>query len=187
MRIQKLSRRRCVTVAIVSLAGIGAAPPPEPQGFRTSDYRAATPATLAGARVLSTREASDLWKDNAAAFVDVLPQPPRPPALPPDTIWQPRPRMDIPGSVWLPDTGYGELAPGMAEYFRDGLRRVTRNDMSRLIVFYCQANCWMSWNAAKRAQAFGYTSVAWFPEGTDGWAAAGLPLARGEPLPRPSE
>ena len=34
----------------------------------------------------------------------------------------------------------------------------------------------MSWNAAKRALALGYTHVAWYPEGTDGWAAADLPL-----------
>jgi rhodanese-related sulfurtransferase len=34
----------------------------------------------------------------------------------------------------------------------------------------------MSWNAAKRALAMGYTNIAWYPAGTDGWRAAGLPL-----------
>ena len=36
----------------------------------------------------------------------------------------------------------------------------------------------MSWNAAKRALALGYAHVAWYPEGADGWAAAGLPLEK---------
>ncbi len=33
----------------------------------------------------------------------------------------------------------------------------------------------MSWNAAKRAAAFGYRAVHWYPDGADGWQAAGLP------------
>jgi rhodanese-related sulfurtransferase len=34
----------------------------------------------------------------------------------------------------------------------------------------------MSWNAAKRALALGYTHVMWFSEGTDGWQELGYPL-----------
>jgi rhodanese-related sulfurtransferase len=45
----------------------------------------------------------------------------------------------------------------------------------------------MSWNAAKRALSYGYTDVAWYPEGTDGWAFAGLPLVDAQPEPRPQE
>jgi hypothetical protein len=45
----------------------------------------------------------------------------------------------------------------------------------------------MSWNAAKRAQSFGYTQFNWYPEGTDGWEAAGLPLEEKRPVPRPGE
>jgi rhodanese-related sulfurtransferase len=29
----------------------------------------------------------------------------------------------------------------------------------------------------KRALSYGYTNVAWYPEGTDGWQRANLPLA----------
>jgi rhodanese-related sulfurtransferase len=39
--------------------------------------------------------------------------------------------------------------------------------------------------AAKRALALGYTDVAWYPEGSDGWAAAGLPVEKRTPEPRP--
>ncbi len=41
----------------------------------------------------------------------------------------------------------------------------------------------MSWNAAKRALALGYRNVAWFPDGSDGWQDAGLPLADAQPAP----
>jgi rhodanese-related sulfurtransferase len=41
----------------------------------------------------------------------------------------------------------------------------------------------MSWNAAKRLVAMGYANVAWYPEGTDGWADALLPVADAQPEP----
>jgi rhodanese-related sulfurtransferase len=45
----------------------------------------------------------------------------------------------------------------------------------------------MSWNAAKRALTMGYHKVAWFPDGTDGWEARGLPLQEAEPAPASAE
>ena len=158
--------------------------PPEPESFRQSNYRAPTPATLRGARVLTTGEAEALWRSDAAAFVDVLPQAPKPAGLPAGVVWREKPRFDIPGSLWLPDTGYGDLAPVMLDYFRRGLDRAS-SGRSRALVFYCLEDCWMSWNAAKRALALGYEPVDWYPEGTDGWAAAGLPLESRSPEPRP--
>ena len=157
---------------------------PEPAGYRTEDYRAPTPAGLAGARVVSTDEAERLWQDKAAIFVDVLPRPPRPPNLPPGTIWRARPRHDIPGSIWLPDTGYGKLAPVTEDYLRQGAARVSLGNRAMLLVVYCQANCWMSWNAAKRILSYGYSNVAWYPDGTDGWERANLPMVEAQPEPR---
>ena len=52
-------------------------------------------------------------------------------------------------------------------YFRQGLARATGGNNAALLVIYCQADCWMSWNAAKRALSYGYSNVAWYPEGTD--------------------
>ena len=83
---------------------------PEPPGYRSDDYRAPVPATLQGAAVLTTAEAEALWHAGAAVFIDVLPRPPKPPNLPAGTVWREAPRPNIPGSLWLPDTGYGELA-----------------------------------------------------------------------------
>jgi PQQ-dependent catabolism-associated CXXCW motif protein len=162
-----------------------AGPPPEPSGYRMEDYRSATPATLQGAHVLSTAEAQAEWEKHDAAFIDVLPRPPRPAGLPAGTLWHPKERDDIPGSVWLPDTGYGALAPVMADYFERGLQQATGGRRDRPLVFYCLANCWMSWNAAKRALSLGYSRVAWYPDGTDGWAGQGLPLEMRTPRAQP--
>ena len=169
---------------VASFAAAAADAPPEPDSYRQSDYRAPTPASLKGGRVLTTDEAAAMWRAGDAAFIDVLPQAPRPKDLPADVVWRDKPRSDIPGSLWLPDTGYGELAPVTLDYFRRGLDKAL-GGRQRPLVFYCLKDCWMSWNAAKRAVALGYTNVAWYPQGSDGWAAAGLPLEKRVPEPRP--
>jgi PQQ-dependent catabolism-associated CXXCW motif protein len=176
-----------LAVATLAIADARAAEVLEPDGYRLEDYRAPTPPTLHGATVLGTPEAEKIWRSRGASFIDVLPRPPRPRNLPEGTLWHDKPRANIPDSIWLPDTGYGELAPSMADYFSRGLEKATGGDRARLIVLYCLADCWMSWNAAKRALALGYPNVAWYPQGTDGWLAAGLPLKDATPEPRPAE
>ena len=150
---------RLTLLLAVLLSGSVRAEPavPEPPGYRTSEYRSPVPATVNGKAGLSTDQAATLWRDHAAVFIDTLPQPPKPAGLPEGTIWHPKSRNDIPGSVWLPDTGYGELPPIMETYFETNLRDATHGDRSRRLVFYCLANCWMSWNAAKHAVSLGYT------------------------------
>ena len=160
---------------------------PEPSGYRTEDYRAPVPDSLAGARVLTTAKAEAIWRAKTGVFVDVLPRPPKPPNLPVGTVWRDKPRFDIPGSIWLPDTGYGELAATTEEYLRQGLTRATGGNRAALIVVYCQADCWMSWNAAKRTLSYGYSNVAWYPDGTDGWQRANLPTIEVQPEPRPAQ
>ncbi len=159
----------------------------EPDGYRTDNYRAPVPTTLAGARVLATDQAEAIWRSGSGAFVDVLPRPPKPPNLPAGTIWRDKPRSNIPGSIWLPDTGYGTLAAATEDYLRNGLARASGGNSAKLLVIYCQADCWMSWNAAKRALSYGYSNVAWYPEGTDGWQRANLPLSDSQPEPLAGE
>jgi PQQ-dependent catabolism-associated CXXCW motif protein len=161
--------------------------PPEPTEYRTKDYRAPTPASLAGARVVSTDEAERLWQGKSAVFVDVLPRAPRPANLPPGTIWRDKPRHNIPGSIWLPDTGYGALAPATEDYLRTNLERATGGDRAKLLVIYCLRDCWMSWNAAKRILSMGYANVAWYPDGTDGWTDMLLPVTEAQPAPAAGE
>lgn len=145
------------------------------------------PATLPGGRVLDTEAAQALWAGRKAVFIDVLPAPPRPAGLPAGTLWQGRPRRDIPGSAWLPDTGYPTLPPAMAAYFAANLARLSGGAREAALVFYCRAHCRHSWQAAQRAIALGYTGVAWYPGGTDAWEAAGLPLSQATPVPRLGE
>ena len=40
----------------------------------------------------------------------------------------------------------------------------------------------MSWNAAKRILSMGFTNVAWYPDGTDGWTEKYF-LADAQPEP----
>ena len=160
---------------------------PEPDEYRADNYRAPVPATLKGARVLTTAEAETIWRAGSGVFVDVLPRPPKPQNLPEGTIWREKPRLNIPGSVWLPDTGYGKLAAATEDYLRRGLEHASGGDNAKLLVIYCQADCWMSWNAAKRVLSYGYSNVAWYPEGTDGWERADLPMAESQPEPRAEE
>jgi PQQ-dependent catabolism-associated CXXCW motif protein len=157
--------------------------PREPPGYRTRDYRAPTPTTVAGGTVLDTRAAERMWRTGGAVWIDVLPAPQPPPNLPAAAVWLPVPRRDIPGSLWLPDVGRGDLNPELEAYFRTNLDQVTRHRKDTAIVFYCLADCWMSWNAAKRAAKWGYLRVYWYRDGTDGWSAAKLPLATAAPLP----
>jgi PQQ-dependent catabolism-associated CXXCW motif protein len=180
----------CFALFALLLVGLEAQParadpPAEPEGYRLSDYKSPVPSTLRGARVVDTAAAHASWSSGEAMFVDVLPQAPRPPNLPAGTIWRDKPRADIPRSLWLPDTGYGELHPSMEAYFEEGLARASHGDKKAALVFYCLADCWQSWNAAKRAVSLGYSNVIWYPEGTTGWEAQGYPLEPREPEPRP--
>ena len=156
----------------------------EPSDYRMTDFLAPVPCTLAGAQVLSTEALRTLIEREAPLLVDVLPSPRRPKGLPEGTPWLPPVRRNIPGSVWLPNTGFGELPVEEENYLRSNLDRLTDGDRSRRIVFYCLADCWMSWNAARRAVAWGYGPVAWYPHGTEAWEAAELPLATSTPVPR---
>ncbi|AUC56111.1 rhodanese (plasmid) [Sagittula sp. P11] len=154
---------------------------PEPDGYRMEEFRAPVPDTLTGGTVIDPEEAHRIWEAGEAAFIDVLPQAPRPPNLPKGTIWRDKPRDTIPGAIWLPNVGYGAIADVTAEYFRRGLKMATGDDPSRPVVFFCLDDCWMSWNAAKRAIEWGYEEVFWLPEGTDGWSFMDYPLEVAKP------
>ena len=153
----------------------------EPAGYRTDEYKAPVPETLKGAKVVDTKEAEALWRGKKAVFFDVMPNTPKPANLPAGTIWRDKVREDIPGSIWLANVGYGAISDETTSYFRAGLEAGTDSDKSKPILFYCMTDCWMSWNAAKRAIEWGYSSVIWYPQGADGWESANLPLDENKP------
>ncbi|MFN0219304.1 MAG: PQQ-dependent catabolism-associated CXXCW motif protein [Hyphomicrobium sp.] len=173
-------------LAAVAAAGFAAAdenlhtPPPvnsppsaEPEGYRMEDYRKPVPATLRGAIVLSAKAALELWRGGSAVFIDVYPHAPKPANLPAGTLWREPVHYSIENAKWLPNVGYGVLSRDTEAYFRSSLERLTGGVRSIPIVFFCLRNCWMSWNAAKRAMSDGYTAVNWFPDGSDAWQEIG--------------
>jgi PQQ-dependent catabolism-associated CXXCW motif protein len=154
----------------------------EPEGYRGEPYGAPVPEELAGATTVHVDEAHRLWEEGEVVFIDVLPREPRPENLPKGTVWRDRPHDGIPGAIWLPNVGYEALSTEEEAYLEEGLRTVTGGDPVRPVLFFCRADCWMSWNAAKRAMAMGYRNVYWFPDGADGWSEAGLPTEPAEPM-----
>lgn len=170
-------------LAAMLLCGASAASPaePEPAGYRGAPYNAAVPATLAGALVLDDAGAHALWWSGRVGFVDVLPRPERPANLPEGTLWRDRPHDTIPGAIWLPNTGYDALSPETLDYLLAGLAAATGGEMDAPVVLFCRSDCWMSWNAAKRAIAHGYARVYWYPAGIDGWPVAGWPVEAARP------
>ena len=50
-------------------------------------------------------------------LVDVMPLHPKPPNRPAGSVWVDKGRQDIPGSVWLPNTGYGFLPQATADWW----------------------------------------------------------------------
>ena len=167
-------------MAVLLAASFGAAPAwadpnvPIPEAYRLDDYRAPVPDTVPGANVLDIPAMQDRVARRDAVLIDVLPAPRRPANMRPGTPWLPARHPSLPGSVWWPEIGRGTLPNSVEARLRQRLQEVTRDDPGRLVVFFCLADCWMSWNAARRAGAMGF-HVAWFPEGVDGWQAAGLP------------
>jgi PQQ-dependent catabolism-associated CXXCW motif protein len=141
------------------------------------------PESVSGGIRVHTEEVRALVAAGQAVLVDVLPTPPRPEGLAPGALWLPPVHRNIPGSAWLPNVGFGELSDELDTYFRRQLERLTAGDPDHPLVIYCQADCWMSWNAAKRAAAYGYGRVLWYPEGTTGWEAEGLALEKSRPVP----
>lgn len=171
--------RLAAVLCVLASAAVADPAVVEPQGYRGAPYRAAVPDTLAGATVVGADAAAE-WQQRSAVMIDVLPAVRRPEGLPDNVIWRAPKHQTIPEAIWLADTGYDRLAPEVEAEFAAALEGLTKDKSSPLVIF-CQADCWMSWNAARRAVLLGYTHVAWFPGGTDEWAASGRPLIEATP------
>lgn len=170
-------------VAYAVDAAAPAAAVPEPTDYRMEDFRKPVPATLAGATVLANDAARTLWTGKTAVFIDVYPHAPKPANLPKETLWREPPHYSIEDAVWLPNVGYGVLSQATESYFKERLAQITGGDKTKALVFFCLRDCWMSWNSAKRAMTYGYSSVNWYPDGTDGWQEIGGLVVETKPLP----
>ena len=141
----------------------------QPDGYRMELYDDTVPMALDGAGTITAVELKALRDSDDAVVIDVIPEHRRPRVLPENQIWYPVEHKGVAGAIWLPDTGYGVLSDITENYFKHHLSIATGGDMDRHVAFYCRTDCWMSWNAAKRALSYGYTNVHWFRNGIDDW------------------
>jgi len=176
------------TLAIIALAGGAQAAMAQhadealfaPDGYRMAHYRAPVTGPPPGVGRIAPAAAARLRPDRDAILIDVLPADGGYRGS--DGRWRLAiDRPSIPGAHWFPETGRGELPPEIASWFERGVARLARGDRGRMLVTFCLADCWMSWNAAKRLRALGYTNVWWLAEGTDGWRDLDLPLVAALP------
>lgn len=164
-------------------AGAAQAPLFDAQGYRIDRYRAPVTAAPDGVRRVDTAAVKRLIDGGAALVIDAMPA--TGVGYDPQTgAWRLSERHEhIPGSLWYPEIGRGVLDPRVDRWFDRLLAAARHGGRPMPIVFYCRADCWMSWNAAKRARERGYPEVLWFPEGIEGWAEAGLSLTPADPQP----
>ncbi len=152
-------------------------------GYRIANFRSPVPDSVPAGTTVTTARVQSLLRETDAVPIDVLPAPVKPKDRPPGLLWMPQARYNIPGSVWLPNVGFGALSEELEQYFRKNLEKLSAGDKARKIIIYCLADCWMSWNAAIRAAGLGYTQVYWYPDGTSGWEAVGLSVEKSDPAP----
>jgi PQQ-dependent catabolism-associated CXXCW motif protein len=152
----------------------------EPQDFWLGPANGPVPATVSGGTVIHAQDLAALLKQRRPVVVDVSNQQQRPEKLAPQAVWMPAPHPVIPGSLWIAGAGAGAIDPNIEKVYRQRLAEATGHNLDHPIVLYCHEHCWLSWNAAKRAIRYGYRNVYWFPDGIEGWRAAGFETANVE-------
>ena len=152
-------------------------------GYRMERYRAPVPESVPGGTTLDTATLrARLAESSPPVLIDVFP-PKGLGADPLDGTWiVSEGHATLEGATWLPEVGRGYLTPEHEDYFHRNLERLSGGDPAAPLVFFCTADCWQSWNAARRAALTGYTAVHWYPVGTDGWAEEGGALVPARPL-----
>lgn len=149
------------------------------EGYRVEHYRSPTPEQLDGVQTLDTAGLKQLLSNKPdTVLIDVLRR-----SWVHGQFINEEAHRNIPHSLWLANTGEGELTAQWQHYFRHYLEQATRGNKTHPLVVYCKADCWLSWNASRRAHAWGYQQVYWYREGIDGWQNAELPTELATPEP----
>lgn len=144
-------------------------------GYRIAHYRAPVPKAPEGVARIAPSAVAGLRPDIDVILIDVMPA--EGGHRDGNGQWHlAQDRPSIPGAHWFPETGRGVLARDIGRWFERGIARLTGGRKTQMIVVFCLADCWMSWNAARRLRGLGYRNVFWLAEGTDGWRDLGLPL-----------
>src|ERR1700722_7317795 len=165
---------RCIALScLITFWASSNAAVTEPATVWSGDVDAPVPSTIAGGKVIHARALARLIKRKDVVVIDVSKEPRRPAELAPGAPWLPVPHRALPVARWIPGVGAGAISAQLEDQFRRQLSLALGEDVHRPLVFYCHARCWLSWNAAKRAIGYGYKRVFWFPDGIEGWTAAG--------------
>jgi PQQ-dependent catabolism-associated CXXCW motif protein len=137
--------------------------------LRTGDYHGPTPRTIPGGRVVRTTELRSMLSDGAPPYlIDVLGG---------------EGHRTIRGAFWLRGAGAGDFSADESRRFADAVAKFAAGDTSRPIVFLCaDRECWLSYNAALRAIAAGYSNIMWYRGGIAAWLHAGFPMSPAEPF-----
>lgn len=153
-----------------------------PPALRMKQYRGITPDCVPKGKTLDIPGLQQLLKTEDPVLIDVW-------AIVRSvdedfgSMWLPnKEHYSLPGTIWLPNVGYGKIKPDIEQYLKENLLRLTAGDKTRPLVFFCVMDCWMSWNTVQRVADYGYTNVYWYRDGTDSWDEAGLPLVEVKPV-----
>jgi PQQ-dependent catabolism-associated CXXCW motif protein len=142
----------------------------EPSRFYQGAMHGYTPNGITGGTVVDTADLATMIDKAHPILLDVAERDRKPPSMSNDTPWLPTHR-SLPGAVFLQGGGSGTSEAAYAAAFKARVESLTGGDRAKPVVTFCHPDCWGSYNAAKRLVGLGYTHVAWYREGVEGWQA----------------
>jgi len=142
--------------------------PPATQ-LRIVGYHGPTPRQIPGGRVVTTGELKALMEQEPRPYViDVLGG---------------GVHRTIAGAFWMLGSGAGDMSKDEEARFAKAIAAFAGGDKNRPMVFFCvDAECWLSYNAALRSIALGYTNVMWYRGGITSWRVAENPMTQSDPF-----
>jgi PQQ-dependent catabolism-associated CXXCW motif protein len=142
--------------------------PPATQ-LRTVGYHEPTPTRIPGGKVVTTAELKAL-----------LEQPSRPYII--DVLGGGVHRT-IAGAFWMIGAGAGDMDRDEEKRFAGAIAGFAAGDKSRPMAFFCvDSECWLSYNAALRTIALGYTNVMWYRGGIASWRTSEGLMTQSDPF-----
>lgn len=142
--------------------------PPATQ-LRTVGYHEPTPTRIPGGKVVTTGELKALLEQPAKPYIiDVLGG---------------GVHRTIAGAFWMIGAGAGDMSRDEEKRFADAVAAFAGGDKGRPLVFFCvDSECWLSYNAALRTIALGYTNVMWYRGGIAAWRVSEGSMTQSDPF-----